>query len=695
MATEPIDPRGAVQRLGEYRLHGVLGEGGMGVVHLGVDPSGRAVAVKVLRDHVAHDRTARARLAREVATLRRVDHPAVAPFLGADVDGPRPYLVTRYVPGEPLDAWVREHGPLRGAELRAVGRTLTSALEAIHAAGVVHRDLKPGNVLMPDGSPVLIDFGIAHVADESRLTSTGLVMGTPGYLAPELLDGDDVSPATDLWGLAATLAFAASGRPPFGVGRTEAVLDRVRRGAADLSGLEPWLQQLVHAGLDPDPRRRPPLRTVRRVLDDPALARTELPPLPASFSTGATAGSSAGASGATSGASVGGGATEVVAAPSRGDAGGPLGSAPTEVVARGAGDPGPATERFARPASAASTAAGDRGTGNGGGGDGRGTQGLRSPRAWVDAVRGRVARPATDAATDTADTADTATATNPVVSTRVMPVVTAPAPPRPEQHEPRPAAPRYAPFHAGRSHGASVPPGVPRHGGASVYPYPPQPRGPVASSPAPAPAPAPRPARPVSARGGSLLALGLLLVALVGYRPGLGILVALGWSCLARVTDRLVTTVLLRRAARGPRDTDLAVAALASPWHLLGAAFSALVTGLVPLLVGAGLVVGLRAMAGDVTGLPLGLSSTLMVGAAAGLIVAWWGPGGATLRRGARVVVRSVAPGRIGALVVTVSAGVAAAVVALLTQSSGWELSWWPLDGLRRLLPALARAVGL
>ncbi len=265
--TQPNQPTPAPVRLGPYRLAHRLGEGGMGVVHLAHDEQGRQVAIKVLRAHIAHDSEARARLAREVSTLRRVRHPLVADVLDADVDGERPYVVTRFVPGAGLDAVVRDQGPLSAEALSRLGMGLSSALSAIHSVSVVHRDLKPANVMMLDADPVVIDFGIAHVADDVRLTSTGLVMGTPGYLSPEVIDGAAVTTATDWWGWAATLAFAACGRPPFGKGPMDVVIDRVRRGQCELSGVDERLRPLLTAALAVDPDHRPVAREVLFALD--------------------------------------------------------------------------------------------------------------------------------------------------------------------------------------------------------------------------------------------------------------------------------------------------------------------------------------------------------------------------------------------------------------------------------------------
>ena len=244
---ETVTPE--ADRLGPYRLVSRLGEGGMGVVHLALDAHGRAVAIKVLRPHVAYDPEARWRLEREVDTLTRIRSTRVAAVVDSDITGDRPYLVTRYVAGPSLDDVVTDEGPLGPDELVRLGRGLVEALEAIHGVGVVHRDLKPGNVLLEDGEPVVIDFGIAHIADDVRLTSSGLVMGTPGYLSPEVIGGSPVTQATDWWGWAATLAFAASGRPPFGRGPMDVVLGRVSRGETDLSGVDQRLSPLLAAAL--------------------------------------------------------------------------------------------------------------------------------------------------------------------------------------------------------------------------------------------------------------------------------------------------------------------------------------------------------------------------------------------------------------------------------------------------------------
>ena len=243
--------------VGRYRLLAKIGEGGMGVVHLAESPDGGRVALKVLRPHIIGDDEARERLAREVASLRRVTSPRIAEVVDADPWGETPYVATRYVPGLSLHDHVREEGPLHGDDLRWFAAGLIEAIIAVHSVGVLHRDIKPSNVLLEGRSPVLIDFGLARLAEDPRLTVTGWLLGTPGYLAPEILYGDDASTASDVHSWAATLVFAASGRPPFGRGPAMAIMDRVRRGEHDLTAVPSDLLPLVKRCLAPNPEDRP------------------------------------------------------------------------------------------------------------------------------------------------------------------------------------------------------------------------------------------------------------------------------------------------------------------------------------------------------------------------------------------------------------------------------------------------------
>jgi hypothetical protein len=244
-------------RLGPYRLLDVIGEGGMGVVYLARDGEGRAVAIKLLRPGVADDPDARRRLGREFDTMRRVRSPFVAEVIDADVTGEVPYVVTRYVAGPSLDQKVRQDGPLRGPALERLAWGLAEGLAAVHAAGVVHRDLKPGNVVMAGGVPVVIDFGIAHAPDVTRITQVGMFMGTPGYLAPEVVEGLPSGSSADVHSWASTVAFAATGRPPFGTGSYETIFYRIVSGRPDLDGVPSRLVPLLGAALSRDPAARP------------------------------------------------------------------------------------------------------------------------------------------------------------------------------------------------------------------------------------------------------------------------------------------------------------------------------------------------------------------------------------------------------------------------------------------------------
>jgi tRNA A-37 threonylcarbamoyl transferase component Bud32 len=246
------------ERIGPYRLLERIGEGGMGVVFMARDAAGKTVALKVLRSVVAEEPMARRRLAREVETMRRVRSPYVAEVIDADLAGDMPYIVTRYVPGRTLEQVVTESGPLPPSALGRLACGLADALAAVHAAGVVHRDLKPSNVMLLDEVPVVIDFGIAQGPDATRLTMTGMFMGTPGYLAPEVIEGQPSSEASDVHAWAATVAFAATGHPPFGSGGYEAIFYRIVNGQPDLTGAPASLLPLLAAALTRDPGLRPP-----------------------------------------------------------------------------------------------------------------------------------------------------------------------------------------------------------------------------------------------------------------------------------------------------------------------------------------------------------------------------------------------------------------------------------------------------
>lgn len=243
--------------LGPYRLCELVGQGGMGSVYRADAPDGHPVAIKVLRQGAPGEENARLRLEREVDTMRRVHSPFVAEVLDADVAGDPPYIVTQYVAGRTLEEVIGTDGPLTGQPLAALACGLADALVAIHSAGVVHRDLKPGNVMLVNGQPVVIDFGIAQTPESTRLTMTGMFMGTPGYLAPEVIEGGDSSPAGDVHSWAATVAYAATARPPFGTGQFQAIFYRIVHGQPDLTALPGPLCPILLAALAKDPRQRP------------------------------------------------------------------------------------------------------------------------------------------------------------------------------------------------------------------------------------------------------------------------------------------------------------------------------------------------------------------------------------------------------------------------------------------------------
>ncbi|MEU8354491.1 serine/threonine-protein kinase [Nonomuraea sp. NPDC048882] len=252
------------EQLGPYRMIRKIGEGGMGVAHLGLDAAGREVAIKVLHPHVAADLKARDRLFREVETMRRVRSRFVAEVIDAELAGGKPYVVTRFAPGRTLEDTVLTEGPLAAHEVVTLAQGLAQALVDIHEAGVIHRDLKPSNVMLVGGQPLVIDFGIAHLVDAARLTATGMVVGTPGYLAPEIIRASHVTQAADVHSLASTVFFAATGLPPFGTGTFESVCYNTMEGRSQIDKAPAWLRGWLSSALQVDHTARPDARELLR-----------------------------------------------------------------------------------------------------------------------------------------------------------------------------------------------------------------------------------------------------------------------------------------------------------------------------------------------------------------------------------------------------------------------------------------------
>jgi hypothetical protein len=299
---QPGDPR----RLGPYELLGRLGQGGMGVVFLGRERrTGRLAAVKALRPELTGDATFAARLRREVDAARRVDSPHVARVLDADPSADRPWLATEYVEGPTLASEVAATGPLTGGRLLEFATGVAQALTAIHAAEVVHRDLKPANVLLqgPLGGGAgagpgrvgvkVIDFGIAWAAD-ATMTRSGLRFGTPSWMAPEQLRDQPAGPPADVFAWGALVAFAASGRHPFGGGPPDAVAYRILHDQPDLDGVPELVRPLVQEALARDPAARP---TATRVAARLAAVSPPTLPLPAGDPTWALPADVAGSNG--------------------------------------------------------------------------------------------------------------------------------------------------------------------------------------------------------------------------------------------------------------------------------------------------------------------------------------------------------------------------------------------------------------
>ena len=252
---QPLDPSDP-ERIASYELLGRLGAGGMGLVYKARSPGGRLVAVKVIRSRHTDDPDFLRRFRREVEAARSVSGFYTAPVVDADVTSGRAWLATAYVPGPSLDDAIRSRGPMSAREVTALAAALAEALKVIHAAGLVHRDFKPSNILLAEDGPRVIDFGIARAVDGTEMT--GGLIGTPAYMAPEQIDGsEEIGPASDVFALGGVLYYAATGHPPFGTGDLRAVLYRVQTAKPDLASVPAELRGLIGRCLTKAPSPRP------------------------------------------------------------------------------------------------------------------------------------------------------------------------------------------------------------------------------------------------------------------------------------------------------------------------------------------------------------------------------------------------------------------------------------------------------
>jgi len=255
--------------LGGYEIRGRLGQGGMGMVYLGATRSGRLLAIKVIHPQRTDEREFRARFRREVSAATRVRNRHTAAVVDFDVDAPMPWLATEYVPGPTLAQAIAELGSLPEPAVRELVAGLAEALDVIHREGLVHRDVKPANVLLGPDGPVLIDMGIVSDSDATSLTTTGMQPGTPQFMSPEQARGEAVTTASDVWSLGAVAHLAAAGTPPFGTGSLATLTYRIVHEQPDLDAVPPGLRQLVGVCLAKDPAGRPATSAVLASLAGP------------------------------------------------------------------------------------------------------------------------------------------------------------------------------------------------------------------------------------------------------------------------------------------------------------------------------------------------------------------------------------------------------------------------------------------
>ncbi len=654
------DPR--LEALAEdsgYEVLGRIGAGGMGIVYRAHDADGRDVAIKMLRHEIADDPRARERLAREVAAQQRVRNDNIVRILDAELESSDAFVVTEFVPGPTLEDAVRSHGGLHPEAVREVGLLLGETLRDIHGAGVIHRDLKPSNVLLrnardadlagfdPEGDgldPVIIDFGIAIAAEESRLTSTGLVMGTAAYLDPEVVRTDHTGEAGDWWSWAAMLAFAATGREPFGTGRADLVFLRADRGEIDIDGvpteLGAWLRSALHA--DPAERATPEELLAR--LAELDLDRYDDPGETEVFETGPR--------------------TEVL--PVLGADGAPAAGAATPA------DSGPGTDpvagRIGSPEAEGATEA--------------------LPRI------GDGDEPPTEALPRSTTPAEPPTEVIPVMGTptRALPVVPPPAGPVGPNGQPTGAYGAPSPQHPVQQHAPGVqtaPAQWPGPGDGQMQPQHTAPQQMMAPQPTPeqmalqqgtwAAPPAP-PRRPLLVWTGHLL-----IVALAALAPYVSLAVMLLLGALARTWERGHRSVAAQRMRGATGSGPSWAAGLASPFRFLQGLLEMVLQALFPLILG--LLVGIALDAGWtlLQGTPPPDGAAFATAMVITLLITWVGIGSRTTRDGAHRMLDAAAPDLLwGAIVLVLLLLLLGAVAFALVTREGM-VDYLPFPGGPRL----------
>lgn len=278
------------QEIGGYKVLKALGAGGMASVYQAESPDGSEVALKFLHPQIANDPNARKRLQREADAINRVSSSGVAKVFEVNTAGQTPYVAMELIRGVTIAEDVSANGTWDLPDLIDLAQWLAKILEELHHAGVVHRDIKPANIMIAQQGPVLIDFGISQTPGAERLTATGLVTGTPGYISPQLIHGEDARPRDDWWAWLCVLLYCASGHPPFGSGPVEVVLGRISTGNPDLSGLPESWQRVFAAGFQVDPAHRADPQQLIAALQAVNEGNDPAPYLPADLSAGATLG---------------------------------------------------------------------------------------------------------------------------------------------------------------------------------------------------------------------------------------------------------------------------------------------------------------------------------------------------------------------------------------------------------------------